>query len=146
MFDRFTDRAKKIMAFSRRGALQRGGKVIDTRHILLGLLQEGTGVAAHVLQELGFDLVNERKNTSSRLGPESVEPSDESLPFTPQAGRALELASESAKELGNDYIGSEHLILGLVREGGLAAELMATRGIDYDTIRKEVSLFIGSAD
>ena len=126
MFDRFTDRAKKVMSLARQEAQKFNHEYIGTEHILLGLVQEGNGVAANVLQKMAVDLDKIRQEVEKivKSGPSMATMSN--LPFTPRAKKVLELAMEEASQLGHNYIGTEHLLLGLIKENeGIAAQVLA---------------------
>ena len=116
MFDRFTDRARRVMGLARQEAQRFNHEYIGTEHILLGLIQEGSGVAANVLRNLDIDLDKIRREVEKivQSGPSMVTMGQ--LPFTPRAKKVLELSVEEASNLGHNYIGTEHLLLGLIRE------------------------------
>jgi hypothetical protein len=146
MFDRFTDRAKKVMYLSRQQALRLHHDHIGTEHILLGLIQEGSGVAANVLKSLGVDFERLRLEVGAyvKAGRQVVTMSQ--LPFTPRAKVVLELAMEEASRLSHNYIGSEHLLLGLIKEQkGIAARALTSHGVDLAATRAEVIAFLDSA-
>jgi ATP-dependent Clp protease ATP-binding subunit ClpC len=117
MFDRFTDRARKVMGYARQEAERFNHDYIGTEHILLGLIREGGGVAAAVLENLGLELerIKLEVEKSITMGGGTLTLGE--VPFTPRAKRVLELAVEEAQSLGHNYIGTEHLLLGLIREG-----------------------------
>jgi ATP-dependent Clp protease ATP-binding subunit ClpC len=147
MFDRFTDRARKVMALARKEAQRFNHDFIGTEHILLGLIQEGSGVAANVLKNLGVEINKIRaeieKNVQS--GPSMVTIGQ--LPFTPRAKKVLELSMEEANELGHNYIGTEHLLLGLLRENdGVAAQVLMDLNIRLEDVRNEVLELLGAAE
>ncbi len=129
MFDRFTERARKVMTLARQEAQKLNNDYIGTEHILLGLVQEGSGVAAQVLKNLDVDLRKVRAEVE-RLVEQGTSPvSGSQLPFTPRAKRVLELAMEEAQTLGHNYIGTEHLLLALLEfEDGAGA--LTGLGID----------------
>jgi ATP-dependent Clp protease ATP-binding subunit ClpC len=116
MFDRFTDRAKKVMNLARQEAQRFNHEYLGTEHVLLGLVQEGSGVAANVLKQMGIDLNKIRVEVEKivKTGPSMVTMGQ--LPFTPRAKKVLELSLEEASNLGHNYIGTEHLLLGLIKE------------------------------
>ncbi|MEY4674859.1 MAG: hypothetical protein RL148_2643 [Planctomycetota bacterium] len=147
MFDRFTDRAKKVMSFARQEAMKFNHEYIGTEHILLGLVQEGSGVAANVLKNMNIDLEKIRHEVEKivKTGPSMVTMGQ--LPFTPRAKKVLELSMEEASNLSHNYIGTEHLLLGLIRENeGIAAQVLMNLGVKLDEVREEVLEFLGASD
>ncbi len=147
MFDRFTDRAKKVMSFARQEAMKFNHEYIGTEHILLGLVQEGSGVAANVLKNMTIDLEKIRHEVEKivKTGPSMVTMGQ--LPFTPRAKKVLELSLEEASQLSHNYIGTEHLLLGLIRENeGIAAQVLMNIGIKLDEVREEVLEFLGASE
>ncbi|MCH2113010.1 MAG: ATP-dependent Clp protease ATP-binding subunit [Planctomycetes bacterium] len=144
MFDRFTERARKVMGFARREAQRFHHEYIGTEHILLGLIQEGQGVAANVLKSMNIDLEKIRREIEKivKAGP-AHEPSVQ-IPFTPRAKKVVELALEEARNLGHNYIGTEHLLLALLLEQeGIAAHVLMALGVKLDEVREEVIEFLG---
>ncbi|KAA3612812.1 MAG: ATP-dependent Clp protease ATP-binding subunit [Planctomycetota bacterium] len=144
MFDRFTERARKVMGFARREAQRFHHEYIGTEHILLGLIQEGQGVAANVLKGMNIDLDKIRREVEKivKTGP-AIEPSVQ-IPFTPRAKKVVELALEEAQSLGHNYIGTEHLLLALLREQeGIAAHVLVALGVKLEEVREEVIEFLG---
>jgi len=147
MFDRFTDRARKVMGLSRQEAQRFNHDYIGTEHILLGLIQEGSGVAADVLRNLDVDPALLRRDIENRAEYGTTMVTMGQLPFTPMARRALELALEEASNLGHSYIGTEHLLLGLLRQDeGIAAEALRGRGLRFSEARDEVTRLLGGAE
>ncbi len=147
MFDKFTDRARKVMALARKEAQRFNHDFIGTEHILLGLVQEGSGVAATVLKNLDVEASKIRKEIekSVQSGHSMIHMSQ--VPFTPRAKRVLELCQEAAKELRHNYIGTEHLLLGLIREEqGLAASVLKDLGLSLDEVRTEVLDILGAVE
>ncbi|MFN0057463.1 MAG: ATP-dependent Clp protease ATP-binding subunit [Planctomycetota bacterium] len=145
MFDRFTDRARKVMALARKEAQRFNHDFIGTEHILLGLIQEGSGVAANVLKNLGVDSNKIRADIEQHVqsGPSMVTMGQ--LPFTPRAKKVLELSQEEANELGHNYIGTEHLLLGLIRENdGVAAQVLMDLGVKLEDVKAEVLELLGA--
>ncbi len=145
MFDRFTDRAKKVMSLARQEAQRFNHEYIGTEHVLLGLVQEGSGVAANVLKNMNIDLEKIRHEVEKivKTGPNIV--SMGQLPFTPRAKKVLELAMEEASNLGHNYIGTEHLLLGLIKENeGIAAQVLLNLGVKLEDVREEVLEFLGA--
>ncbi len=147
MFDRFTDRAKKVMSFARQEAQKFNHEYIGTEHILLGLVQEGSGVAANVLKNMDIDLEKIRHEVEKivKTGPSMVTMGQ--LPFTPRAKKVLELSMEEASALSHNYIGTEHLLLGLIKENeGIAAQVLMNLNVKLDDVREEVLEFLGASD
>jgi ATP-dependent Clp protease ATP-binding subunit ClpC len=145
MFDRFTDRARKVMGLARQEAQRFNHEYIGTEHILLGLIQEGSGVAANVLRNLDVDLEKIRREIEKIVhsGPPMVTMGQ--LPFTPRAKKVLELSVEEATNLGHNYIGTEHLLLGLIRENeGVAAQVLMNLGLKLEEVREEVLELLGA--
>ena len=145
MFDRFTDRAKKVMNLARQEAQRFNHEYLGTEHILLGLVQEGSGVAANVLKNMGIDLSKIRAEVEKivKTGPSMVTMGQ--LPFTPRAKKVLELSMEEASNLGHNYIGTEHLLLGLIKENeGIAAQVLMNLGVKLEDVREEVLDFLGA--
>ncbi len=145
MFDKFTDRARKVMALAREEARRYNHEYIGTEHILLGLVKEGSGVAANVLQNLDIELKKIRIEVEKivQTGPDLV--SVGQLPFTPKVKKVLEFSMEEAKNLGHNYIGTEHLLLGLLREHeGVAAQVLLNLGVKLEDVREEVINLLGA--
>jgi ATP-dependent Clp protease ATP-binding subunit ClpC len=145
MFNRFTERARKVIIYAKEEARHFNHDYIGTEHLLLGLVKEGEGVAAAVLQKMGVDLETIRIEVEKlvQLGPETKVMGD--IPFTPRSKKALELSAEEARALGHNYIGTEHLLLGLVKEGeGMAYRVLLNLGIDLDRLRMEIMEILGS--
>ena len=146
MFDRFTDRARRVMLLAREEAKKFGHDYIGTEHILLGLIKEGSGVAAHVLKNLGLELKKIRLEVEKLVQSDaSVSPAQQQPPYTPRAKKVLELSLEEARNLGHNYVGTEHLLLGLIRENdGLAARVLINLGVKLEQVRDEVLDFLGT--
>jgi len=145
MFNRFTERARKVIVFAKEEARRFNHDYIGTEHLLLGLIREGEGVAAAVLQKLGLDLETIRIEVEKMVqpGPQTQVLGD--IPFTPRSKKALELSAEEARALGHNYIGTEHLLLGLVKEGeGMAYRVLLNLGLDLARLRNEVMELLGS--
>jgi ATP-dependent Clp protease ATP-binding subunit ClpC len=145
MFDRFTDRAKKVMNLARQEAQRFNHEYLGTEHILLGLVQEGSGVAANVLKQMQIDLDKIRVEVEKivKTGPSMVTMGQ--LPFTPRAKKVLELSLEEAGNLGHNYIGTEHILLGLIKENeGIAAQVLMNLGVKLEDVREEVLDFLGA--
>jgi ATP-dependent Clp protease ATP-binding subunit ClpC len=146
MFNRFTERARKVIILAKEEARRFNHDYIGTEHILLGLIREGEGVAAAVLQKMGVSLENIRLEIEKLVQPGPTTQIIGDIPFTPRAKKALELAAEEARSLGHNYIGTEHLLLGLIREGeGIAYQVLLNLGLDLNTVRNEVMELLGSA-
>ncbi|MFH1269696.1 MAG: ATP-dependent Clp protease ATP-binding subunit [Candidatus Omnitrophota bacterium] len=146
MFNRFTERARKVIILAKEEARRFNHDYIGTEHILLGLVREGEGVAASVLQKMGVSLEKIRLEIEKLVQPGPTTQIIGDIPFTPRAKKALELAAEEARSLGHNYIGTEHLLLGLIREGeGMASQVLLNLGMDLNTVRAEVMELLGSA-
>ena len=138
MFERFTDRARRVVVLAQEEARMLSHNYIGTEHILLGLVHEGQGVAAKALQSLGISLEAVRQQVEQIIGRGQQEPSGH-IPFTPRAKKVLELSLREAHHLGHDYIGTEHILLGLIREGeGVAAQVLVRLGADLNRVRQQV--------
>ncbi len=143
MFERFTEKAIKVIMLAQEEARRLGHNFVGTEQILLGLIGEGTGVAAKVLKSLGVNLKDSRVEVEKIIGRGSGFVAVE-IPFTPRAKRVLELSLEEARQLGHNYIGTEHLLLGLIREGeGVAARVLENLGIDLTKVRTQVIRMLG---
>ena len=138
MFERFTDRARRVVVLAQEEARILSHNYIGTEHILLGLLREGEGVAAKALQSLGLQLEAVRQQVEEIIGKGQHAPSGH-IPFTPRAKKVLELSLREALQLGHDYIGTEHILLGLLSEGeGVAAQVLVRLGADLKRVRQQV--------
>ena len=145
MFDRFTDRARKVMSFARQEAERFNHDYIGTEHVLLGLVKEGSGVAANVLENLDVDLEKVRLEVEKLVKPAPDVVTMGQLPFTPRAKKVLEFAIDEARALDHNYVGTEHLLLGLLREQeGLAAQVLMNLGLKLEDVRNEVMEFLGA--
>ncbi len=145
MFDRFTERARRVMTLARQEAQKLNNDYIGTEHILLGLLQEGSGVAAQVLKNLEVDLRRVRAEVEKIVEQGTSAVAGSQLPFTPRAKKVLELALEEAQNLGHSYIGTEHLLLGLIRESdGPAAHVLQNLNVKPEEVRDEVVELLGT--
>ncbi|CAL4896438.1 unnamed protein product [Urochloa decumbens] len=143
MFERFTEKAIKVIMLAQEEARRLGHNFVGTEQILLGLIGEGTGIAAKVLKSMGINLKDARVEVEKIIGRGNGFVAVE-IPFTPRAKRVLELSLEEARQLGHNYIGSEHLLLGLLREGeGVAARVLESLGADPSNIRTQVIRMIG---
>jgi ATP-dependent Clp protease ATP-binding subunit ClpC len=138
MFERFTDRARRVVVLAQEEARMLNHNYIGTEHILLGLIHEGEGVAAKALESLGISLEAVRQQVQDIIGQGQQAPSGH-IAFTPRANKVLELASQEALQLGHNYIGTEHILLGLIREGeGVAAQILVKLGADLNRVRQQV--------
>ncbi len=138
MFERFTDRARRVLVLAQEEARLLNHSFIGTEHLLLGLIHEGEGLAAQALESLGISLESVREKVEETIGPAGQAPTG-SPPFTPRAKKVLELSLREALQLGHNYIGTEHILLGLVREGdGVAAQVLQSLGADLLRVRQQV--------
>jgi ATP-dependent Clp protease ATP-binding subunit ClpC len=138
MFERFTDRARRVVVLAQEEARMLNHNYIGTEHILLGLIHEGEGVAAKALESLGISLEGVRNQVEEIIGQGQQAPSGH-IPFTPRAKKVLELSLREALQLGHNYIGTEHILLGLIREGeGVAAQVLVKLGADLNRVRQQV--------
>ena len=138
MFERFTDRARRVVVLAQEEARMLNHNYIGTEHILLGLIHEGEGVAAKSLESLGVSLESVRSQVEEIIGQGQQAPSGH-IPFTPRAKKVLELSLREALQLGHNYIGTEHILLGLIREGeGVAARVLVKLGADLNRVRQQV--------
>jgi len=145
MFERFTDRARKVMALANQEAQRLNHEYIGTEHILLGLVKEGSGVGATVLKQLDVDLRKVRMEVEKlvKSGPDMVTMGK--LPQTPRAKKVIEYAIEEARNLGHNYVGTEHLLLGILREqDGVAAQVLVSLGLKLEEVREEVLNLLGA--
>jgi ATP-dependent Clp protease ATP-binding subunit ClpC len=144
MFDRFTERVRKVIQLAREEAMRFNHDYIGTEHLLLGLVKEGEGIAAAALANLGVDLKTLRLEIEKLVeqGPSTVSVGE--IPFNPQAKKVLELAVEEARKFGHNYIGTEHLLLGLIKEGeGIAAHVLDNMKVDVEKVQREVVKLLG---
>ena len=138
MFEKFTDKARRVVVLAQEEAKLLNHNYIGTEHILLGLIHEGEGVAAKALEALGINLEQVREQVQEIIGQGAQAPSGH-IPFTPRAKKVLELSLREALQLGHSYIGTEHLLLGLIREGeGVAAQVLTKLGADTNKVRQQV--------
>jgi ATP-dependent Clp protease ATP-binding subunit ClpC len=138
MFERFTDRARRVVVLAQEEARMLNHNYIGTEHILLGLIHEGEGVAAKAMESLGISLEAVRQQVEEIIGQGQQAPSGH-IPFTPRAKKVLELSLREALQLGHNYIGTEHILLGLIREGeGVAAQVLVKLGADLNRVRQQV--------
>lgn len=138
MFERFTDRARRVVVLAQEEARNLNHNYIGTEHILLGLIHEGEGVAAQALEAMGISLESVREQVEEIIGQGTEAPSGH-IPFTPRAKKVLEYSLREALQLGHNYIGTEHILLGLIREGdGVAAQVLTNLGADLPSVRQQV--------
>jgi ATP-dependent Clp protease ATP-binding subunit ClpC len=138
MFERFTDRARRVIVLAQEEAKLLNHNYIGTEHLLLGLIHEGDGVAAKALESLGISLEAVRDQVQDIIGKGQQKPGSH-IPFTPRAKKVLELSLREALQLGHNYIGTEHILLGLIREGeGVAAQVLVKLGADLNSVRQQV--------
>jgi len=143
MFERFTEKAIKVIMLAQEEARRLGHNFVGTEQILLGLIGEGTGIAAKTLKSMGVNLKDARIEVEKIIGRGSGFVAVE-IPFTPRAKRVLELSWEEARQLGHNYIGTEHLLLGLIREGeGVAARVLENLGVDLTKVRQHIIRLLG---
>lgn len=140
MFERFTDRARRVLVIAQDEARALGHDFLGSEHMALALLQEGGGIAAKVLDQLGLEAASLRQRVSQAARPESAGAgSAHAPPFTPDAKKSLESSLRESLALGHDYIGTEHLLLGLIREPqGLGAQVLVQSGLQLDEVRTAV--------
>ena len=138
MFERFTDRARRVVVLAQDEARGLNHNYIGTEHILLGLIHEGQGVGAKALESLGISLQAVRAQVEELIGQGQQAPSGH-IPFTPRAKKIMELSLRKSLQLGHNYIGTEHILLGLIREGdGVAAQVLVKLGADLNRVRQQV--------
>lgn len=138
MFERFTDRARRVVVLAQEEARMLNHNYIGTEHILLGLIHEGEGVAAKALESMSMSLETVRDQVTDIIGKGQSAPAGH-IPFTPRAKKVLELSLREALQLGHNYIGTEHILLGLLREGeGVAAQVLQKLGADLNRVRQQV--------
>jgi ATP-dependent Clp protease ATP-binding subunit ClpA len=146
MFERFTDRARRVVVLAQEEARLLNHNYIGTEHILLGLAREGDGVAAKALESLEISLEAVRQQVEQIIGRGKQAPSGH-IPFTPRAKKVLELSLREAHHLGHNYIGTEHILLGLIREGeGVAAQVLVDLGADLNRVRQQVIELLAGRD
>ena len=144
MYERFTDRARKVMQLANQEAQRFNHEYIGTEHVLLGLIKEGSGVAANVLKNLDIDLRKIRMEVEKLVqsGPDMVTMGK--LPQTPRAKKVIEYSMEEARNLNHNYVGTEHILLGLLREQeGVAAQVLMNLGLKLEDVREEVLNLLG---
>jgi len=145
MFGRFTERAQKVLALAQEEAVRLGHNNIGTEHILLGLIREGDGIAAKALIGLGLGLEKIQDEVESLIGRGSEQPTN--IAYTPRAKKVIELSMDEARKLGHTYVGTEHILLGLIREGeGVAARVLNNLGVSLNKARQQVLQLLGSSE
>lgn len=138
MFERFTERARRVIVLGQEEARKLNHNYIGTEHLLLGLVHDGQGVSAEALASLGIELEGVRAQVVQTIGRGQLAPSGH-IPFTPRAKKILELSEQETKQLGHTHIGTEHLLLGLIREGeGVGAQILTKLGADPGLVRERV--------
>jgi len=143
MFERFTERARRVIILAQEEAKRLNHSAVGTEHILLGIIREGEGVASKVLESLNISPDRVRAEIETAIGRGERAPYEE-VAFTPRAKKVLELALDEARRLGHNYIGTEHLLLGLIREGeGVAARVLEAMGADLERVRAQVVYLLG---
>ena len=144
MYERFTDRARKIMQLANQDAQRVNHEYIGTEHLLVGLINEGSGVAAHVLKNLSIPLLKVREQLESIVMPGPEQARMAKLPLTPRAKRVVEFAIEESRSLNHNYVGTEHLLLGLLRESdGVAGQVLVEFGVKLAEVRQEILNLLG---
>src|SRR6478735_11429540 len=143
MFGRFTERAQKVLALAQEEALRLGHNNIGTEHILLGIVREGEGIAAKALSALGLSTEKIQKEVEALIG--RGQELTQTIHYTPRAKKVIELSMDEARKLGHSYVGTEHILLGLIREGeGVAARVLNNLGISLNKARQQVLQLLGS--
>jgi ATP-dependent Clp protease ATP-binding subunit ClpC len=138
MFERFTDKARRVVVLAQEESRMMNHNYIGTEHLLLGLLHEGEGIGAKALASLDISLEGVRRQVEEIIGQGQTVPGPH-IPFTPRAKKVLELSLRESKQLGHNYIGTEHILLGLIREGeGVAAQVLEKLGADLNRVRQQV--------
>jgi ATP-dependent Clp protease ATP-binding subunit ClpC len=139
IFGRFTDRARKIVALANQEAKRLNHDSIDTEHVLLGLIKEGSGVGANALKDAGVALGTLRIDVERLLQSGDPHETPEKLPQTPQSKKVIEYSILAARGMTHNYVGSEHILLGLIQEqGGIAGSVLRNRGLNFDLLRQKV--------
>ncbi len=144
MWEPFTERARRSIVLAQEEAQRLGNNYIGTEHILLGIISEGESLAAKVLESLGVNLAKVRQEVEAIVG-RGGQTVQQEMVFTPRAKRVIELAFEEARQLNHNYIGTEHLLLGLIREGeGVAARVLTNLGVDPAKVRVQTTSLLGA--
>lgn len=143
MFGRFTERAQKVLALSQEEAVRLGHNNIGTEHVLLGLVREGNGIAAKALESLGLEVSKIQQEVEKLIG--TGKQPMQTIHYTPRAKKVVELSQDEARKLGHSYVGTEHILLGLIREGeGVAARVLNNLGVSLNKARQQVLQLLGS--
>ena len=143
MFERFTEKAIRVIMLAQEESRRLGHNFVGTEQLLLGLIAEGTGIAAKTLKSMGVNIKEAREEVEKIIGRGCGFVAVE-IPFTPRAKKVLELSWDEARQLGHNYIGTEHLLLGLIREGeGVAAKILENLGVDLNKCRSNVIKMLG---
>ena len=143
MFGRFTERAQKVLALAQEEAIRLGHNNIGTEHILLGLIREGEGIAAKALERLDLSSEKIQKEVENLIG--RGKDNLQTIHYTPRAKKVIELSVDESRKLGHSYIGTEHILLGLIREGeGVAARVLNNLGVSLNKARQQVLQLVGS--
>lgn len=143
-FDRFNDRAKRVLALAQDEAIRFNHNYIGVEHLLLGLIREGEGVAANVLQSLGVELAKARTAIEFIIGRGDLTTPPNEITLTPRVKKVIELAIDEAKKLGHSHVGTEHLLLGMVREGGsIGTGVLESLGVSLEKVRHQVIATLG---
>lgn len=143
MFGRFTERAQKVLALAQEEAIRLSHNNIGTEHILLGLVREGEGIAAKALYALGLGSEKIQKEVENLIG--RGQEASQTIHYTPRAKKVIELSMDEARKLGHSYVGTEHILLGLIREGeGVAARVLNNLGVSLNKARQQVLQLLGS--
>src|SRR5437764_728665 len=143
-FDRFNDRAKRVLALAQDEAIRFNHNYIGVEHLLLGLVREGEGVAARVLDSLGVELSKARTAVEFIIGGGDATTSPSEITLSPRTKKVIELAIDEARKLGHSYVGTEHLLLGIVREGeGIASGVLESLGVSLEKVRHQVIATLG---
>jgi ATP-dependent Clp protease ATP-binding subunit ClpA len=143
-FDRFNDRAKRVLALAQDEAIRFNHNYIGVEHLLLGLVREGQGVAARVLESMGVELSRVRTAVEFKIGRGDSTTSPSEITLSPRTKKVIELSTEEARKLGHGHVGTEHLLLGIVREGGgIAGEILQSLGVELEKVRQQVTATIG---
>lgn len=147
MYERFTDRARKVMQLANQEAQRFNHEYIGTEHVLLGLIKEGSGVAANVLKNMDVDIRKVRLEVERLIAVAPEATAMGKLPLTPRAKKIIEWSLVESKELGHNYVGTEHILLGILREQeGIGPSVLRNLGLAIDAVRKEVLSLVGSGD
>src|SRR5437016_9207397 len=142
-FDRFNDRAKRVLALAQDEAIRFNHNYIGTEHLLLGLVREGEGVAARVLDSLGVELSKVRTAVELMIGRGTSTTAPSEITLHPRTKKIVELAIEEARKLGHSHVGTEHLLLGLARDDGMASGILESLGLSADKVRQQVTVTLG---